>query len=135
MAEEQGSDYDTLDEDEKQEMRLEARERYLAVAFIMGADKRRYSGLIRDIENNYLTGDNKYPKNVTAAYNLLVKWKGDSTRPRYAASDGVAFTNDGGDGVALATGGRPRNKDVSKIECFNCGEMGHYSSDCPKPNR
>jgi RNA-binding protein YhbY len=26
-------------------------------------------------------------------------------------------------------------KDVSKIKCYNCDEVGHYSSDCPSPKK
>jgi hypothetical protein len=118
--------------EEKNKIKVEARERYLATVFILGADRRRYNGLICDIENNYLNGTNKYPKTMTSAFNLLVNWKGDPTRiTRHRISDGVAFTIDG---VALTTLGRPR-RDVSTVECHNCCEMGHYAYDCKKPKK
>jgi hypothetical protein len=61
-----------------------ARERYLATAFIMGADHRRFDGLIRDIENSYLNDLDIYPKTMTAAFNLLVNWKEDPSKTRHS---------------------------------------------------
>jgi hypothetical protein len=34
---------------------------------------------------------------------------------------------------AVVTKGRQRN--MSKIECFDCGEMGHMKRDCPNKKR
>jgi hypothetical protein len=38
--------------------REQAVENYLAVAFILGADKIQYGQLIKDLESSYLTGSN-----------------------------------------------------------------------------
>ncbi len=47
-----------------------AREAYLACAFLLGADRNQYGKLIKEIENNYIQGQDGYPKTVTTAYNL-----------------------------------------------------------------
>ena len=47
----------------------------MAVACILGSDRRRYGRLIEELENRYLMGQDFYPKTLTAAYNLLNNWK------------------------------------------------------------
>ncbi len=59
-------------DDQKEEVRTEGKNCYLAVAFmILGLDTRsRYGRLIKELENNYLMGENNYPVTVTGAYGL-----------------------------------------------------------------
>jgi hypothetical protein len=38
-------------------------------------------------------------------------------------------------GRAANTGGRNGSRDMSKVECYNCGEKGHLSRNCSKPRK
>jgi hypothetical protein len=74
--------------------RKEAKEQYLAVAFLLSSDRNRYGKLIEDLENDYTQGGCKYPVTMTESYNLLMHWKQDPKnvmRMVGATSDGVAF--------------------------------------------
>ena len=107
-----------------------AKDRYYAVAFILGADRTRYGKMIEDLENAMVQGDDRYPKTLNDAYNLLLHWK---MNPRNltrmlnsAGTGGMAF---GQDGTATPSGNQGR-KDKSHIKCFNCGTYGHYANQC-----
>lgn len=110
-----------------------AKEAYLAAAFILGSDRNRYGKMLEDMENDFTTGIDKYPKTLVNAYNLLLHWK---QNPRNLAripgspSDGVAFATTGTE--ADRNGRRPPRRDKSDIECYNCGDKGHYANECPK---
>ena len=70
--------------------------RYIAQAFLMQSDMKRYKTLVTDLANSFTTGTDKYPKNLTAAYNLLINYEIDSTKqtsqnhqPPSTVSDGT----------------------------------------------
>jgi Zinc knuckle len=134
---------------QKQVVTKEAQDQYLAVAFVLSADRNRFGKLVEDMENDYLQGRDNFPKSLTAAYNLLTNWKQD---PRYAmryigpANDGVSFTNVDGAGqdedVALLNTGKKgtdkqkgNTRDKSHITCHKCNEQGHYANECPSQDR
>jgi hypothetical protein len=120
--------------------KAQVKEMYWATLFILHADPVRYRGLITDLQNDFLTEIDKYPKTMTAALSRLTNWKSQfvNVRANNNTSNGVSFTNVGDsqtDGEAtkapVARAPRvPRSK--AHITCFGCQEKGHYSSECPK---
>jgi hypothetical protein len=50
---------------ERAEIAKEAQDEYLAVAFLLHADRTRYSSMLQDYENDFLQGQDNYPKTIT----------------------------------------------------------------------
>jgi hypothetical protein len=115
----------------------EAREQYLAVCFLRGADRRKYGTFVTELENDYTKGTNHIPATVAAAYGLLdrVKLPDKSSLSRNDGSTpggqqkgsqnnevhGVVFVNKNG-------------KIISKeVICYECGG-NHYKGDPSCPN-
>jgi hypothetical protein len=132
--------------DELNAAREGAIEEYLAMAFLMGADRNRYGKLIEDLENAFTQGQDNYPRTVTGAYaSMLTTWKQRNiVHVLGSASEGVSFANiDGGDSddendvegeISLTNDGKKPAKRAGEahITYFNCNKMGHYSNECPK---
>ena len=125
-----------------------AREQYLACAFLLGADRKRYGKLLENLENDYTQKNDRWPKTITDAYSLLINWKQD---PRNllqvvgASSDGIAFANVGENEKkvtnsnttpATATGNEDKKvwvppPPIHTVKCYECNKYGHYSNECP----
>ena len=126
-----GYDPDAPTDDQRIEASELAREEYIATCFFHGADRQQYGQLIRDYENSFIEGHDRFPKTLTDAYNLLVKYKQPKNRSSSNISDGVNFVNSGeeseeADGTTLAQ----TKFDKSKVKCNKCGRMGHYANEC-----
>ena len=48
--------------------------------------------LINDLHNAFRMVRNEYPKTLTSAYDLAIKWKGDIKEYSVAPNNGVEFT-------------------------------------------
>ena len=65
------------------------------------------------------------------------KWRergGSGDAERRGKGKGSGKTSGRGKGKSSGRGGDD-DKDLSHIECFNCGEKGHYSNKCPHAKR
>jgi hypothetical protein len=113
---------------------LSAKRKSIAIAFLKNADPTRYSGLLRDLENQYSRGLDHYPADVVASYNLLTNYKAPPRQhqPRPPTqpddSDSVsALTFLQGTGPVPGTDGVTH----ATVECFHCHDKGHYANLCP----
>ena len=107
----------------------EATQRSLAMSFLLGSDRNRYSRLLEDLENDFLQGQNKYPKTVSDTYILLTNWKQERTGGwQKGAGDHVAFAN------VEEKGGKVKREGKAHITCHRCEKKGHYASECPDKN-
>jgi hypothetical protein len=62
-----------LTNDEQQAVRADAEERYIAYDFLRQSGA-QHANLKMDLQNDYTTGDNRYPKNRQQTLHLLDKY-------------------------------------------------------------
>ena len=78
MATAQEVDLEFVSDADLVKLKKSAQERYLAMAFLLSSDRSRYRRLLEDLENDYLQGQDHWPKTLAAAFNLLTNWKHSS---------------------------------------------------------
>ena len=62
--------------DEKDELKKEAQEKFLAYSYLKGMCRERYGTIKEELHNEFLNGQKNYPKTVQEAYELQTEyWK------------------------------------------------------------
>ena len=107
-------------------------DRYLAMCFMLGADKYRFGKLIEDFENQHTQGMKAFPSTLSSAFGLINNWKNAPkliTKIIESDSDGIAFSQ-------IDENKKEKQKQtknpLATITCCKCQENGHYSHSCLK---
>ena len=111
----------------------DAEEEYVAVHYLRHLNVKRHGSLLTHLQNQFTLGTDKYRKTLTAAYNLSIKWKSEieersGYQKRFVPLEGVSLATD-------VNGGDHRGRDMSKVKCYFCNEMGHIATNCPKKKK
>eukprot|EP00957_Ditylum_brightwellii_P025674 1941518-Ditylum_brightwellii.AAC.1 len=65
-------------------------EAYLAYAFLLGANRKKYEKLQEDLANSYARNKDKYPKTLVGAHKLFATWSNKSaSSSRERSNNGI----------------------------------------------
>jgi hypothetical protein len=124
---------------EQQIARQDAKERYISYAFLRQSGT-QHGNLKVDFQNEFTTGDNRYPNNRQQTLHLLDKYS-KTVVPKVIHSKGTSFTQKGGRGGSnQSSSGNGKYHDSSTYdkkywndkECYKCHKKGHPATHCPK---
>ena len=117
-----------------------ARDQYLAISFLLGGTRSKYGQLVADLQNSYILGEDKYPKDLEEAYNMMLGYSPlvipsslseQSTKDLYTS--GVSFYQIAERKGANNSTKRPvpgvSGKVHKNITCYICDNVGHYAND------
>ena len=102
-----------------------AEEEFLACHFLRQMNWEKHWAIIMHLENQFMLGVDSYPKKLTRAYNLDIKWKATPRQAEEIQKDLESIT------LATDVDMVKEKKDLSTIKCFNCNKFGHYQNKCP----
>jgi len=133
VMEQDGLDFndDSMEESVREKYFEKARKKFLAIAFLLGGKPDLYENLVVDLENDYLKGNDFFPSTVTEAYQLMANYsqKKELGAPRNnRRHNGIGFLQTSNKKLVKGTDGRIHDS----IQCYKCGDTGHYSDKCPK---
>jgi hypothetical protein len=92
-----------------------------------------------DLQNDFTTGDNRYPKNHQQTLHLLDKYS-NTVVPKVTQSEGTYFAQKGSRGSGRSYNGNGKGHESSTYdkkywkdkECYKCHKMGHPATNCGK---
>ena len=101
------------------------------MCLIMSADSDRYSGIWNYLKNTTLLGKDNYPKNRTAAYDVLCRYKKLSPPGQVHAPPAESTLVQSGDTEKNKTTPGHDGICFPDVTCYFCQETEHYTGHFP----
>ena len=121
------------------EMMTEEHEKLMAYTFLLGADRNRSGKLVEDLSNNFTMGDNKYPKDLTQAINLVSNHKNNINNNNYKKYNNNNYNNNNKKHEHQSTYNQmeksKNHRSGRKTFCYICGDETHIAPDCPNKHK
>ena len=120
-------DADVHTEEERTRATQIARDKYLAVLFLLNSDKRRYGTLVTNISNEFVRGNDTYPTTLNGSYDYIVNYTEVNASTGHGDEGGLCFYNkhdDGGRGGCSGRGTYGRGWGRSQQGCGSGGRYG-----------
>ena len=143
-----------LEEIAQAQAKQDAIEQFYAVVYLMNARRDAYGAFIRDLEDNFEAGTNKWPTTMALARQRLEHHKPNkpSNPIKPKLTDAAHYTtvgndnnnsnkNKGGgknhqnDNDNQANQGTPNGSKQGSLICFGCGDDGHTIHQCNKRDK
>ena len=99
-------DADIPTEEERTRATQIARDKYLAVLFLLNSDKHQYGTLVTNISNQFVHGNDTYPTTLTRAYDYIVNYTEVNASTGHGDEGGLSFYNEHDDGGRGGCSGR-----------------------------
>jgi hypothetical protein len=123
---------------EQKLVRDDAKERYVSYAFLRQSGI-QHGNLKVDLQNDFTTGDNRYPNNRQQTLHLLYKYS-KTVVPKVTQSEGTSFAQRSSRGSGRSHNGNGKGHESSTYdkkywkykECYKCHKMGHPATHCGK---
>jgi len=130
-------DVDMMESDVQETYIYKAKERSLAIMFILNARQDTYGQLTTDLENRYLMGYDDFLKTMTEAYDMISNYKYSSQksppnqRNNHYQRQGLAFFQHANDNDTCEPVAGRAGKLFPNVPCYRCRKQGHYANQCP----
>jgi hypothetical protein len=121
---------------EQKLVRDDAEERYISYDFLRKSGI-QHGNLKVDLQNDFTTGDNCYPKNRQQTLHLFDKYS-KTVIPKVTQSKGASFAQKGGRGGGRSGNGKGHESSTydkkywKDKECYKCHKMGHPATHFSK---